>query len=73
MHSSNLIQNKNGTDAVTCNKDVSKQGITIGTADDMWKALANGNFTADADTIAQQKKIFQKTVTGVSTRHQTDF
>ena len=25
-----------------------KQGITIGTADDMWKALASGNFTADA-------------------------
>lgn len=32
-----------------------KQGITIGTADDMWKALASGNFTADADTIAQAK------------------
>ena len=24
-----------------------KQGITIGTADDMWKVLASGNFTAD--------------------------
>ena len=33
-------------------KMFSKQGITIGTADDMWKALAGGNFTADADTIA---------------------
>lgn len=33
-----------------------KQGITIGTADDMWKTLASGNFTADADTIAQAKK-----------------
>lgn len=33
-----------------------KQGITIGTADDMWKALAGGNFTADADTIAQAKE-----------------
>lgn len=32
-----------------------KQGITIGTADDMWKTLASGNFTADADTIAQAK------------------
>lgn len=32
-----------------------KQGITIGTADDMWKVLAGGNFTADADTIAQAK------------------
>ena len=33
-----------------------KQGIAIGTADDMWKVLASGNFTADADTIAQAKK-----------------
>lgn len=33
-----------------------KQGITIGTADDMWKALAGGNFTADADTIAKAKE-----------------
>lgn len=33
-----------------------KQGITIGTADDMWKRLASGNFTADADTIAQAKE-----------------
>jgi hypothetical protein len=33
-----------------------KQGITIGTADDMWKTLASGNFTADADTIAQAKE-----------------
>ncbi|MBO5460161.1 MAG: hypothetical protein J5981_07965 [Lachnospira sp.] len=33
-----------------------KQGITIGTADDMWKALASGNFTADKDTIAQAKE-----------------
>jgi hypothetical protein len=33
-----------------------KQGKTIGTADNMWKMLANGNFTADADTIAQAKK-----------------
>ena len=32
-----------------------KQGITIGTADDMWKVLASGNFTADADTIAKAK------------------
>lgn len=32
-----------------------KQGIAIGTADDMWKRLASGNFTADADTIAQAK------------------
>lgn len=33
-----------------------KQGYTIGTADDMWKILASGNFTADADTIAQAKQ-----------------
>lgn len=33
-----------------------KQGITIGTADDMWKVLASGNFTADADTIAKAKE-----------------
>lgn len=33
-----------------------KQGITIGTADDMWKQLASGNFTADAETIAQAKE-----------------
>jgi len=33
-----------------------KQGIAIGTADDMWKVLASGNFTADADTIAQAKE-----------------
>lgn len=37
-------------------KMFSKQRITIGTADDMWKALAGGNFTADADTIAQAKE-----------------
>lgn len=33
-----------------------KQGIKIGTADDMWKILAGGNFTADAATIAQAKE-----------------
>ena len=32
-----------------------QQGVKIGTADDMWKALASGNFTADADTVAQAK------------------
>lgn len=37
-------------------KIFSKQGVTIGTADDMWKALAGGNFTADAATIAQAKE-----------------
>ena len=36
-------------------KMFNKQGITIGTADDMWKALASGNFTADAQTIANAK------------------
>ncbi len=33
-----------------------KQGIAIGTADDMWKVLASGNFTADPATIAQAKE-----------------
>lgn len=33
-----------------------KQGITIANTDDMWKTLASGNFTADANTIAQAKK-----------------
>lgn len=37
-------------------KMFSKQGITIGKADDMWKILAGGNFTADASTIAQAKE-----------------
>ena len=37
-------------------KMISKQGQTLGTADDMWSFLAKGNFTADADTIAQAKK-----------------
>lgn len=32
-----------------------KQGIAIGTADDMWRILASGNFTADAATIEQAK------------------
>lgn len=32
-----------------------KQGIAIGTADNMWKILASGNFTADAETIAKAK------------------
>ena len=33
-----------------------QQGIKIGSTDDMWKVLASGKFTADADTIAQAKK-----------------
>lgn len=33
-----------------------KQGITIGTADDMWKLLAKGDFAADPATIAQAKE-----------------
>jgi hypothetical protein len=44
-----------------------KQGITIGTADDMWKTLASGNFTADANTIAQaQADIAEDGYWGVS-------
>jgi hypothetical protein len=30
-----------------------KQGVAIGTADDMWKFLADGNFTVSADVKAQ--------------------
>ena len=33
-----------------------KQGIAIGTADDMWKVLASGKFSADPATIAQAKE-----------------
>lgn len=33
-----------------------KQGIAIGTADEMWRKLASGDFTADADTIAKAKE-----------------
>ena len=33
-----------------------KQGIAIGSADDMWKQLASGNFTVDDATRAQAKK-----------------
>ena len=32
------------------------QGLKINSVDDMWKKLANGEFTADADTIAQAKE-----------------
>lgn len=34
-------------------KMLEKQGVAIGTADDMWKNLAGGNFTVDAATKAQ--------------------
>lgn len=33
-----------------------KQGIKIGSTDEMWKVLASGNFTADADTITKAKE-----------------
>ena len=32
------------------------QGLKINSVDDMWKKLANGEFKADADTIAQAKE-----------------
>lgn len=32
---------------------LSKQGVAIKTADDMWKALANGNFTVDEATAKE--------------------
>lgn len=34
-------------------KMLEKQGVAIGTADDMWKILAGGNITVDAATKAQ--------------------
>ncbi len=37
-------------------KMLTKQGLTLATADDMWSFLAKGDFTADADTIEQAKK-----------------
>ena len=33
-----------------------KQGQTLGTADEMWSFLAKGNLKADPETIAQAKK-----------------
>lgn len=51
-----------------------KQGIKIGTADDMWKALAGGNFTADAATIAQaQEDISEDGYWGVNQTSQRIF
>ena len=35
---------------------MTKQGVAIGTADDMWKFLAKGNFTVDAATKAQAQQ-----------------
>ena len=37
-------------------KMMTKQGIAIGTADDMWSFLAKGDFTVDAETKAQAQK-----------------
>lgn len=37
-------------------KMMTKQGIAIGTADDMWSFLAKGDFTVDAETKAQAEK-----------------
>lgn len=37
-------------------KMMTKQGQTIGTADDMWKFLASGDFTVDAATKEQAQK-----------------
>ena len=34
---------------------LTKQGHKIGTADDMWRTLASGNFTVDAETAAKAK------------------
>ena len=40
----------------TVEKIFKDQGLKINSVDDMWKKLANGEFTADADTIAQAKE-----------------
>lgn len=37
-------------------KMLEKQGVTIGTADDMWKILAKGDFEVDAATKAQAQE-----------------
>lgn len=37
-------------------KMMTKQGVAIGTADDMWSFLAKGDFTVDAATKAQAEK-----------------
>ncbi|MBO5523236.1 MAG: hypothetical protein J5986_06110 [Roseburia sp.] len=37
-------------------KMMTKQGEAIGTADDMWRFLAKGDFTVDAETKAQAEK-----------------
>lgn len=37
-------------------KMMTKQGQTLGTADDMWSFLAKGNLKADPETIAQAQK-----------------
>lgn len=35
---------------------LTKQGHKVATADDMWKALASGDFTVDAETAAKAKE-----------------
>lgn len=37
-------------------KMITKQGQTLAKTDDMWAFLASGNFTADAETIAQAQR-----------------
>ncbi len=37
-------------------KMITKQGQTLAKTDDMWAFLASGDFTADAETIAQAKR-----------------
>ncbi len=49
-------QNKTAQMQSLVTKMFKQQGVTIGSTDEMWKALAGGNFTADADTIAQAKQ-----------------
>ena len=51
-----------------------KQGIAIGTADDMWKVLASGEILLRMPIrLPRQRKTFPKTATGVLIRLQTVF
>ena len=49
---SNKTTNKTDNAAIV-EQMMTKQGVAIGTADDMWKFLAKGDFTVSADVKAQ--------------------
>ena len=50
---------------------MSKQAATFGQATDIWKSLAKGNYTVDAETKAKARRISQMMVTGVLSKPQT--